>query len=166
MLKRVAGAVPLPEHTRNTYLVFMNLHTPIPLSASFGIGPVGASVRPVVERREGDWHVLPIEGIFEIVYEDSRSAWSTRLMEARELKLGPGRTLVGGLDRERGLYRGLRADRIRRLVDPESGTRLEAGVLDWLLERAERQKRERAARDRAARAGRRDRAAPRRKEAA
>ncbi len=89
------------------------------------------------------WQVLPLEGLFEIVYEDSRGAWSTRLLDARELKLGPGRTLLGGIDRRHGLYRGLRADRIRRLVEPETGTRLETGILDWLLARARAQRRRR-----------------------
>ncbi|MCJ2036092.1 hypothetical protein [Methylobacterium sp. J-068] len=97
------------------------------------------------ERQEGRWRVLPLEGTFEIAYEDSRGAWSTRRVEARELKLGPGRTLLGGIDRARGGYRGFRADRIRRLTDPGSATRIEAGILDWLLARAETQRRERAA---------------------
>jgi len=98
-----------------------------------------------IERQEGQWHVLPLEGTFEIVYEDSRGIWSTRRVEARELKLGPGRTLLGGIDRNRGGYRGFRADRIRRLTDPASATRIEAGILDWLLARAQVQRRERVA---------------------
>ena len=102
------------------------------------------------ERQEGRWRVLSLEGTFEIVYEDSRGAWSTRRVDARELKLGPGRTLLGGIDRGRGGYRGFRADRIRRLTDPGSATRIEAGILDWLLARAEAQRRERAALRRAA----------------
>ena len=101
------------------------------------------------EGQEGRWRVLPLEGTFEIVYEDSRGIWSTRRVEARELKLGPGRTLLGGIDRGRGGYRGFRADRIRRLTDPASATRIEAGILDWLLARAEAQRRERAAQLRA-----------------
>jgi hypothetical protein len=101
------------------------------------------------ERQEGQWRVLPLEGTFEIVYEDSRGAWSTRRVEARALKLGPGRTLLGGLDRGRGGYRGFRADRIHRLIDPASATRIEAGILDWLLARAEAQRRERKAQLRA-----------------
>lgn len=116
--------------------------------------PTGApaprpGVRQTGERQEGQWRVLPLEGTFEIVYEDSRGAWSTRRVEARELKLGPGRTLLGGLDRGRGGYRGFRADRIRRLTDPASATRIEAGILDWLLARAEAQRRERTAQLRA-----------------
>ena len=95
--------------------------------------------------------MLPIEGRFEIVYEDGRGLWSTRVLDARDLKLGPGRTLLGGIDRAHGLYRGLRADRIRRLTDRAGGVRIEAGILDWLLARAEAQRRDRA---RASRAGR------------
>ena len=86
------------------------------------------------------WRTLPIEGTFEVVYEDARGAWTTRTLDARELKLGPGRTLLGGTDRAHGLYRGLRADRIRRLTEPASGTRIETGILDWLLARAETQR--------------------------
>jgi predicted DNA-binding transcriptional regulator YafY len=89
--------------------------------------------------------VLPLEGSFELVYEDGQGAWSARTLQARELKLGPGRTLLGGIDRGRGGYRGFRVDRIRRLTDGASGQRVEAGILDLLLARAEAQRRERAA---------------------
>lgn len=113
------------------------------------------------ERQEGVWRVLPLEGTFEIVYEDSRGLWSHRVIEARELKLGPGRTLLGGIDRARGGYRGFRADRIRRLTEIAGRARLEAGILDWLLARAEAQRRERVASERSLRRGwgRRSRAA-------
>ena len=104
-----------------------------------------------VERRDGAWRVLPIGGVFEIVYEDGNGAWTTRMLDARELKLGPGRTLLGGIDSRVGLYRGLRADRIRRLGEPKSGLRIETGILDWLLARAETQRRQRLARLRAER---------------
>lgn len=109
----------------------------------------GQSVAPsaVAERRDGAWRVLALEGTFEIVYEDANGAWSTRRVEARELKLGPGRTLLGGIDRGRGGYRGFRTDRIRRLA--VGGQRIEAGILDWLLARAETQRRERTAQRRA-----------------
>ncbi len=107
--------------------------------------PSSAALLAFVERQEGAWRVLPLEGVFEIVYEDSRGLWSTRRLDARELKLGPGRTLLGGIDRERGGYRGFRADRVRRLTDPANGQRIETGILDWLLARAEAQRRERAA---------------------
>ena len=77
------------------------------------------SVPGAAERQEGRWRVLPLEGTFEIVYEDSRGAWSTRRVEARELKLGPGRTLLGGLDRGRGgpSARGERGERGEREHD-------------------------------------------------
>lgn len=89
------------------------------------------------------WRVVPLAGTFEVVYEDARGAWTTRTLDARELKLGPGRTLLGGTDRAHGLYRGLRADRIRRLTDIRTGQRVETGILDWLLARAEAQRRAR-----------------------
>ena len=92
------------------------------------------------------WRTLPLEGTFEVVYEDARGAWTTRTLDARELKLGPGRTLLGGTDRAHGLYRGLRADRIRRLTEPASGTRIETGILDWLLARAQAQRKVRGSR--------------------
>lgn len=95
------------------------------------------------EHKHGAWQVLPLEGRYEIVYEDSRGLWSTRSLSARELRLGPGRTLLGGIDRARGGYRGFRVDRIRRLSE-EGGPRMNAGILDWLLARAEAQRRERA----------------------
>ena len=107
--------------------------------------PRDAVERSVAERQEGAWRVLPLEGTFELVYEDGAGAWSARTLQARELKLGPGRTLLGGIDRGRGGYRGFRVDRIRRLTDGASGQRVEAGILDLLLARAEAQRRERAA---------------------
>ncbi|WP_019903906.1 hypothetical protein [Methylobacterium sp. 77] len=101
------------------------------------------------ESRDGAWRALPLAGRFEIVYEDSRGVWSTRFLDARELRLGPGRTLLGGIalggdPARRGGYRGFRVDRIRRLAE-EGGPRMKAGILDWLLARAEAQRRERAA---------------------
>ena len=77
-------------------------------------GPARAGT--VTERQEGAWRVLPLEGTFELVYEDGQGAWSARTLRARELKLGPGRTLLGGIDGGRGGYRGFRVDRIRRLT--------------------------------------------------
>ncbi|WP_393955497.1 hypothetical protein [Methylorubrum sp. POS3] len=96
--------------------------------------------RPPAAARSA-WQVIPLAGRFEVVYEDARGAWTTRILDARELKLGPGRTLLGGTDRAHGLYRGLRADRIRRLVDVKTGQRIETGILDWLLARADAQRR-------------------------
>ncbi|MCJ2073465.1 hypothetical protein MKK75_32560 [Methylobacterium sp. J-030] len=87
------------------------------------------------------WRTLPLDGHFDLVYEDAAGAWSNRSLDARELKLGPGRTLLGGIDARRGGYRGFRVDRIRRLVDGATGERIETGILDRLLSRAEAQRR-------------------------
>jgi predicted DNA-binding transcriptional regulator YafY len=87
------------------------------------------------------WRTLPLDGHFDLVYEDATGAWSNRSLDARELKLGPGRTLLGGIDARRGGYRGFRVDRIRRLVDGRTGERVETGILDRLLEQAEAQRR-------------------------
>lgn len=135
----------------------MNSHAFFSLLSEAAASPDAPA--PPAERQEGAWRVLPLEGTVELVYEDSRGLWSTRVIAARELKLGPGRTLLGGIDRARGGYRGFRADRIRRLTDPASGQRIETGILDWLLAQAEAQRRERAALvRRLARAQRRGRA--------
>lgn len=101
--------------------------------------------RQFIERQDGTWRVLPIEGRFELVYEDGNGAWSVRRLQARELKIGPGRVLVGGTDRDRDGYRGFRADRIHRLTDRETGERVERNILDWLTRRAEGTRRARAA---------------------
>ncbi|AMB46050.1 MULTISPECIES: hypothetical protein [Methylobacteriaceae] len=115
-----------------------------------GDGPSSRSRRAPAPASDGGvrsvWRTLPLEGRFEVVYEDARGAWTTRTLDARELRLGPGRTLLGGIDRAHGLYRGLRADRIRRLTEPASGTRIETGILDWLLVHAEAQRKARSAR--------------------
>ena len=87
------------------------------------------------------WRVMPLHARFDLVYEDGQGVWSARTLDARELKLGPGRTLLGGIDRARGSYRGFRVDRIRRLTDLETGVRRETGFLDDLLARAEAQRR-------------------------
>lgn len=108
--------------------------------------PRRSAGREAADGLVGAWRTLPLEGAFEVVYEDARGAWTTRTLDARELKLGPGRTLLGGTDRAHGLYRGLRADRIRRLTEPATGTRIETGILDWLLARAEAQRRRRSGR--------------------
>lgn len=100
--------------------------------------------RQFVERQEGAWRVLPIEGRFELVYEDGNGAWSVRRLQAHELKIGPGRVLVGGTDRDRDGYRGFRADRIHRLTDRDTGERVERNILDWLTRRAEGTRRARA----------------------
>lgn len=98
-----------------------------------------------LERQEGAWRVLPIEGRFELVYEDGNGAWSVRRLQAHELKIGPGRVLVGGTDRDRDGYRGFRADRIHRLTDRDTGERVERNILDWLTRRAYRTRQARAA---------------------
>ncbi|KMO29299.1 hypothetical protein [Methylobacterium aquaticum] len=98
-----------------------------------------------VERQDGAWRVLPIEGRFELVYEDGKGAWSVRRIQAHELKIGPGRVLLGGTDRDRDGYRGFRADRIHRLTDRDTGERVERAILDWLIRRADAARRARAA---------------------
>ncbi|MFY9292488.1 MAG: hypothetical protein WAP03_17605 [Methylorubrum rhodinum] len=74
--------------------------------------------------------MVPLDGTFEViqevVYEDARAFWTTRMLDARETKLGPGRRFLGGIDRAHGLHRGLRAD---------------AGILGRLPARAEAQRR-------------------------
>jgi predicted DNA-binding transcriptional regulator YafY len=99
------------------------------------------TVKPASGRASAGWRTLPLEGHFDLVYEDATGAWSNRSLDARELKLGPGRTLLGGIDARRGGYRGFRVDRIRRLVDGTTGERIETGILDRLLGRAEAQRR-------------------------
>jgi hypothetical protein len=125
----VAG---LPDEPGNPHIISMIDNTFLP-SARGGAAPVGP--------RPGAWRTLPLDGRFDLVYEDASGAWSSRSLDARELKLGPGRTLLGGIDARRGGYRGFRVDRIRRLVDGATGERIEAGILDRLLGRAEAQRR-------------------------
>ncbi|MHB2206746.1 hypothetical protein [Methylobacterium sp. CM6257] len=102
--------------------------------------PVGHP-EPPFKASPSAWRTLPLDGHFDLVYEDATGAWSNRSLEARELKLGPGRTLLGGIDARRGGYRGFRVDRIRRLTDGATGERIETGILDRLLGRAEAQRR-------------------------
>lgn len=96
----------------------------------------GDRLQAPLETAPGAWRTLPLDGHFDLVYEDATGAWSNRSLEARELKLGPGRTLLGGIDARRGGYRGFRVDRIRRLTDGATGERIETGILDRLLARA------------------------------
>jgi hypothetical protein len=70
-------------------------------------------------------------------------------VSARELKIGPGRVLLGGIDWRSEGYRGFRADRVDWLRDLETGDVVRRNVVDWLLKRAEGQAR---VRRRAARA--------------
>lgn len=98
---------------------------------------------PALERQEGAWRVLPLEGSLEIVYEDRSGAWSVRRLAPQELRIGPGKVLIGAVDRERDGYRGFRADRVHRLTDLATGERVERNLVDWLIARAERTLRER-----------------------
>lgn len=111
---------------------------PFPTPTAGPEPPAVARPNAPIERQEGAWRVLPLEGAFEIAYEDGRGLRSVRRLFARELKVGPGKTLLGGVDRDRDGYRGFRADRIRRLTDPATGERIERNVVDWLIRRAER----------------------------
>ncbi len=89
------------------------------------------------------WQVLPLDGAFEFSYLDAAGAPSLRKLVAHELKIGPGKTLLGGTDVHQGAYRGFRADRINVIEDVESGETVDRNVLDWLLRKAMRQDRER-----------------------
>ena len=95
---------------------------------------------PVEERIEGHWHVYPLEGALELDYVNQAGNESRRWVLARELKVGPGKMLLGGIDilSEDG-YRGFRVDRIQRLEDAETGLVVEHNILDWLIKRAEQQ---------------------------
>ena len=89
------------------------------------------------------WRALPLEGAFDLLYRDEAGRFSRRRVVARELKVGLGKILLGGLDPAVEGYRGFRADRIERLVDAGTGEVVQRNVIDWLLKRAERQARER-----------------------
>ena len=93
------------------------------------------------------WRVLPLAGTYELVYRDEAGRFSIRVLDAQELKVGPGKTLLGGFCEARGGYRGFRADRIERIADVETGEAAERNVIDWLLKRAAKQARQRAAED-------------------
>jgi len=90
-----------------------------------------------------EWRVVPLEGAYELSYCDEAGKPSRRRVIARELKIGPGKTLLGGIDMESDHYRGFRADRIESLVDGETGQIVCRNVLDWLLKRAMRKGKER-----------------------
>lgn len=97
----------------------------------------------VEERAEGAWRVYPMEGALELHYMDRAGNPSRRRVLVRELKVGPGKTLLGGIDMADDGYRGFRADRIERIVDAETGGVIDRNIIDWLIDRAERQARER-----------------------
>lgn len=98
---------------------------------------------PATARDEGQWRVLPMEGALELAYSDALGNPSRRRLIARELKIGPGKTLLGGIDMADDGYRGFRADRIERVVDAETGETIHRNIIDWLIKRAEGQARER-----------------------
>lgn len=106
---------------------------------------------PVEERIEGNWHVYPLEGALELDYVDQAGRPSRRWVLARELKVGPGKMLLGGIDilADDG-YRGFRVDRIMRLEDAETGIAIEHNILDWLMKLAERQAKARRRTERSA----------------
>ncbi|HST93138.1 MAG TPA: hypothetical protein VLJ78_00010 [Microvirga sp.] len=85
----------------------------------------------------------PLEGALELHYIDQAGNPSRRWVIARELKVGPGKTLLGGIDMSDDGYRGFRADRIERIVDAETGRVIDRNILDWLIKRAEQQAKER-----------------------
>ncbi|QFU18076.1 hypothetical protein GDR74_08560 [Microvirga thermotolerans] len=84
-----------------------------------------------------------MEGALELHYTDQAGNPSRRWIIARELKVGPGKTILGGIDMADDGYRGFRADRIERLVDAETGLVVDRNIIDWLMKRAERQAKER-----------------------
>ena len=101
--------------------------------------------RAEAERPTGAWRVIPLEGAYELFYCNEAGNTSRRRLFARELKVGPGKTLLGGIDQAVDAYRGFRADRIEYLVDGETGKIVRHNVLDWLLKRAARQEKARKA---------------------
>jgi predicted DNA-binding transcriptional regulator YafY len=100
-------------------------------------------MNPNCESGQRPWRTLPLEGAFQLSYCDEAGNPTLRRVIARELKIGPGKTILGGIDMANDGYRGFRADRIASLVDGESGETVSRNILDWLLKRAERQDRER-----------------------
>lgn len=102
-------------------------------------------------RDEGAWRVFPMEGALELHYRDVAGNPSRRRIIARELKVGPGKTLLGGIDMADDGYRGFRADRIDYVVDAETGRMIDRNILDWLIKRAQAQAKERAKIERARR---------------
>ena len=100
-------------------------------------------MNPKAESANGSWRTMSLEGAYELSYCDEAGNPSLRRVMARELKVGPGKTLLGGIDMADDGYRGFRADRIEYLVDGETGEIVRRNVIDWLLKRAERQEKER-----------------------
>ncbi|WP_240540077.1 hypothetical protein [Salinarimonas soli] len=107
--------------------------------AGIALSPAAAFLRPDHDdgpRDEGAWRVLPFEGAFELSYTDATGQWSVRRLISREVKIGPGKVLLGGFDMATGEYRGFRADRIVRLHDAETGETVDRNIVDWLMKRA------------------------------
>ena len=100
-------------------------------------------MNPNTESACGVWRVVPLEGAYELSYCDEAGNLSRRRVIAREVKIGPGKTLLGGIDMADDGYRGFRADRIEYLVDGETGEVIRRNLIDWLLRRADRQEKER-----------------------
>ncbi|HEX2553296.1 MAG TPA: hypothetical protein VHL98_06325 [Microvirga sp.] len=97
----------------------------------------------VEERQEGAWRVYPLDGAMQLAYRDVAGNPSLRRILARELKVGPGKVLLGGIDAVDDGYRGFRADRIDLLVDVETGQTVDRNILDWLVKRALQQAKQR-----------------------
>ena len=93
------------------------------------------------EERLGSWRAFKMEGALELQYRDKAGNPSTRRIIVRELRIGPGKTLLGGIDMANDGYRGFRADRIDRIVDAETGQVIDRNILDWLIGTAARQRR-------------------------
>jgi hypothetical protein len=123
---------------QNTHIPNMNTTSTTEIPAALD----GRFAGPAL-RTEGAWRVYPLEGALELHYRDVAGNPSRRRVLARELKVGPGKTLLGGIDMAADGYRGFRADRIDRIVDSGSGRTIDRNVLDWLIGLAVAQDRER-----------------------
>jgi|SRR5215212_127541 predicted DNA-binding transcriptional regulator YafY len=108
------------------------------------IEPQAAPETPTPEvRTEGAWRVYPLERALELHYRNVSGHQSRRRVNARELKVGPGKTLLGAIDAADDGYRGFRADRIAAIVDLETGETVYRNILDWLIALAMTQEKER-----------------------
>jgi predicted DNA-binding transcriptional regulator YafY len=92
---------------------------------------------------DGVWRVMPLAGHFQLDYRDVTGRRTRRALQALELKVGPGKVLLGGIDEATQAYRGFRADRISRLQDLETSETVDRNILDWLMRHADRQNRPR-----------------------
>jgi hypothetical protein len=130
------GAKILAEQRPNDHIHSMDMNTATNLMKR-------ATNAPVEERSEGRWRVYPMEGALELHYVDQSGNPSRRWIIVRELKVGPGKTLLGGIDMADDGYRGFRGDRIERIIDAETGRVVDRNIVDWLIRRAESQAKER-----------------------